>query len=87
MNDIRAHGVAGQDYKSALQELLQARDLPLPDYRVIGTVGPDHQKRFQVEVVVNGEPLGRAMGPSKKDAEQEAARRALEGLKDGERRA
>ncbi len=82
-DDIRAHGVAGQDYKSALQELLQARDLPLPDYRLVGTVGPDHQKRFQVEVVVNGEALGRATGPSKKEAEQEAARAALERLRTG----
>jgi ribonuclease-3 len=81
VRDIRAHGAAGQDYKSALQELLQARDLPLPDYRLIGTVGPDHQKRFQVEVVVNGESLGQAMGPSKKDAEQEAARAALDRLR------
>lgn len=81
LSEIRAHGVAGRDYKSALQELLQARDLPLPDYRLIGTVGPDHQKRFHVEVVVNGESLGQAMGPSKKDAEQEAARAALDRLR------
>jgi len=79
--EIRNHGVAGGDYKSALQELLQARDLPLPDYRLIGTVGPDHQKRFHVEVVVNGEALGEAFGASKKDAEQEAARAALERLR------
>jgi ribonuclease-3 len=78
--EIRNHGVAGGDYKSALQELLQARDLPLPDYRLIGTVGPDHQKRFHVEVVVNGEALGEAFGASKKDAEQEAARAALEAV-------
>jgi ribonuclease III len=79
--DVRQRGVAGQDYKSALQELLQARELPLPDYRLVGTVGPDHQKQFQVEVVVNGEPLGQATGPSKKEAEQEAARAALEKFK------
>jgi ribonuclease III len=79
--EIRNHGVAGGDYKSALQELLQARDLPLPDYRLVGTVGPDHQKKFHVEVVVNGESLGQAIGPSKKDAEQEAARAALERLR------
>jgi ribonuclease-3 len=79
--EIRNHGVAGGDYKSALQELLQARDLPLPDYRLVGTVGPDHQKKFHVEVVVNGEPLGEAIGASKKDAEQEAARAALERLR------
>jgi ribonuclease-3 len=80
LRDIGPHGVAGQDYKSALQELVQARELPLPEYRLIGTLGPDHQKRFQVEVVVKGEPLGQAIGPSKKDAEQEAARAALERL-------
>ncbi len=79
--DVRHRGVAGQDYKSALQELLQAREMPLPDYRLVGTVGPDHQKQFQVEVVVNGVPLGQATGPSKKEAEQEAARAALETFK------
>jgi ribonuclease-3 len=76
--DVRQRGVTGQDYKSALQELLQARELPLPDYRLVGTIGPDHQKQFQVEVLVNGQSLGEAMGPSKKEAEQEAARAALE---------
>src|SRR6476469_9041521 len=60
--EIRNHGVAGGDYKSALQELLQARDLPLPDYRLVGTVGPAHQHKIHVEVVVNGEPMGEAIG-------------------------
>jgi ribonuclease-3 len=73
-------GVGGEDYKSTLQELLQSRDLPLPEYRLVGTVGPDHQKRFHVAVVVNGEAVGEAIGPSKKEAEQEAARVALDGL-------
>ena len=81
VDEVRSHGVAGHDYKSALQELVQARDLPLPDYRLIGTVGPDHRKQFHVEVVVRGESLAQAIGPSKKDAEQEAARMALEGLR------
>jgi ribonuclease-3 len=76
--DVRDRGASGQDYKSALQELLQGRELPLPDYRLVGTIGPDHQKQFQVEVVVNGETLGQATGPSKKEAEQEAARVALD---------
>jgi ribonuclease III len=75
---VRRDGVAGQDYKSALQELLQSRDLPLPEYRLVGTVGPDHQKQFQVEVLVKGESVGQATGPSKKEAEQEAARVALQ---------
>src|SRR5712691_12197696 len=73
----RRHGVGGQDYKSGLQELVQARSQPLPEYRLIGTFGPDHEKRFEVEVLVAGESLARASGPSKKEAEQEAARLAL----------
>ena len=76
--EVRDRGAAGQDYKSALQELLQGREMPLPDYRLVGTIGPDHQKQFQVEVIVNGESLGQATGPSKKEAEQEAARVALD---------
>ena len=80
--EVRQHGVAGpQDYKSALQELLQGRELPLPEYRLVGTLGPDHRKLFQVEVVVNGEPLAESTGPSKKEAEQDAARAALDRLR------
>jgi ribonuclease III len=77
IDDARQHGVVAQDFKSGLQELVQARNRPLPEYRLIGTLGPDHQKRFEVEVVVGGESLARATGRSKKDAEQEAARLAL----------
>ena len=77
----RRDGLAAQDYKSALQELLQGRNRALPDYRVIGTLGPDHQKLFQVQVVVDGEPVAEATGSSKKEAEQEAARAALQKLR------
>jgi ribonuclease III len=77
VDDLRRHGVTGQDYKSALQELVQSDGRPLPEYRLVGTLGPDHQKVFDVEVVVAGESLARATGPSKKEAEQEAARLAL----------
>ena len=80
--EVQQHGIAGsQDYKSALQELLQAREQPLPEYRLVGTMGPDHRKLFQVEVVVNGEALAESTGPSKKEAEQDAARAALDKLK------
>src|SRR4051812_5346392 len=80
--EVRAHGVAGpQDYKSALQEFLQARDSALPEYCLVGTSGPDHLKQFQVEVRVNGEPVGQATAASKKEAEQEAARVALDKLR------
>jgi ribonuclease III len=81
LNQVHRHGVGGRDFKSALQELLQGRDLPLPEYRLVGAVGPDHQKQFQVELVVKGESIASAIGPSKKEAEQEAARAALEALK------
>ena len=69
-----------RDYKSALQERLQALGRPLPEYRVSGEAGPDHRKTFSVEVVVNGEVLGTATGRAKKEAEQEAARLALSKL-------
>jgi ribonuclease-3 len=69
-----------RDHKSALQERLQALGRPLPDYRVSGEAGPDHRKTFSVEVVVNGDVLGVATGRAKKEAEQEAARLALEKL-------
>jgi ribonuclease-3 len=69
--------VVGQDYKSALQEKLQALGRPLPEYRLAGEAGPDHRKMFSVEVVVSGEVLGTATGKAKKEAEQEAARLAL----------
>ena len=81
VDEVRREGVTGQDYKSALQELLQSRDLPLPDYRLVGTHGPDHRKLFEIEVGVRGEPLASATGASKKEAEQAAAKEALEKLR------
>ena len=65
------------DYKSALQEKLQALGRPLPEYRLSGSEGPDHRKTFSIDVVVGGEVLGSATGRAKKEAEQEAARLAL----------
>jgi ribonuclease-3 len=66
-----------EDWKSALQEWLQANGQGLPQYRLAAAEGPDHRKRFDVEVIVAGEVHGRAVGRSKKDAEQQAAREAL----------
>ena len=65
------------DYKSTLQERVQAMGLALPDYRLSGSEGPDHRKTFTIDVVINGEVLGSATGRAKKEAEQEAARLAL----------
>ena len=79
--EARRTGVSDRDYKSALQELLQSRELPLPEYRLVASIGPDHRKLFQVEVIVKGERIGDATGRSKKEAEQEAARAALEKLR------
>jgi ribonuclease-3 len=80
VDDVRRTGAAGGDHKSALQEYLQSNDEPLPEYRLAGTVGPDHRKLFQIQVVVRDQVLAEAIAPSKKEAEQEAARLALEKL-------
>lgn len=80
-------GAALGNYKSALQEHLQAAGAGAPVYRVKSESGPDHRKRFLVEVRLRaaegqpGEPLARGMGRTKKHAEQDAARRALERLR------
>jgi ribonuclease-3 len=64
------------DHKSELQESLQARGLPLPDYVVADEQGPAHQRVFVVDVRVAGEVVARGEGRTKKEAEQDAARRA-----------
>jgi ribonuclease-3 len=68
------------DYKSRLQELAQSRYQMAPVYRLAEEVGPDHDKRFTVEVVVKRRVMGRGTGRSKKLAETAAARAALEKL-------
>lgn len=68
------------DYKSRLQELMQSRYQSTPAYRLVEAVGPDHDKRFTVEVMAGDTVLGRGTGKSKKLAEAEAARSALERL-------
>lgn len=79
-------GAALGNYKSALQERLQAARSGTPVYRVKSESGPDHRKRFLVEVRIRtgvgepGQPLARGLGRTKKHAEQDAARRALEKL-------
>jgi ribonuclease-3 len=66
------------DYKSRLQHYCQAGRIELPEFMLVSTEGPDHQKRFEVEVWLRGGPAGRGWGSSKKEAEQNAARAALE---------
>ena len=79
LEEVARRGV-GVDYKSQLQELIQARGQPVPVYRVVATKGPDHDKRFTVEVGTDDMVLGKGSGKSKKAAEIEAARSALEKL-------
>ena len=73
-------GAFDRDWKTQLQEQAQARYRTSPRYRVVAEVGPDHSKTFEVEVELRGLVLGRGTGRSKKDAEQGAARVALEAL-------
>lgn len=72
--------ISESDRKSALQEYLQGRGEQPADYRLAGESGPDHQKRFLVEVWVKGERMASAEGSTKKEAEQKAARSTLEKL-------
>jgi ribonuclease-3 len=65
------------NYKSQLQELIQAKHQLTPTYQVIEAMGPDHDRKFTVEVKLGNTVLGRGSGKSKKSAEEEAARSAL----------
>jgi ribonuclease-3 len=66
------------DFKSRLQHYCQAERVELPTFTVVRSEGPDHQKEFEVEVALRGSAVGRGIGASKKEAEQNAARAALE---------
>jgi ribonuclease-3 len=72
--------VAEGDYKSRLQERIQAQLGLTPAYRVLGSFGPDHDKLFTVEVKAGERVLGQGSGKSKKVAEMAAARDALQAL-------
>ena len=74
---VKLHNV---DYKTALQEKVQQKKNQVLSYILVGEEGPDHDKRFCVEVQLNGKTIGSGSGTSKKRAEQDAARVALEGL-------
>ena len=70
----------GRDYKTALQELVQRNPGQSVLYRLVEEIGPDHARIFVMEVSVGGEPTGIGRGRSKKEAEQMAAKAALEKL-------
>ncbi len=69
-----------KDYKTLLQETVQKDSDKTPQYQVIEELGPDHNKKFVVEVELAGDKLGKGRGSSKKKAEQKAARKALKNL-------
>lgn len=70
-----------KDYKTNLQELVQSQGKSTPEYRTVEESGPDHLKVFTVQVMVGDDVLGSGAGKSKQDASQEAARVALERIK------
>ena len=75
--DLEHPGLPTEDHKSLLQEMLQARGDPVPEYELVAEEGPDHRRRFRVRCVVRGAALAEGEGFSKKQAQQEAARNAL----------
>ena len=78
--DREVEKARNRDHKTALQELVQRESGQVLQYRLIGSSGPDHAKVFTVEVDLNGSAVGRGEGHSKKEAEQNAARAAIEQL-------
>lgn len=68
------------DYKTSLQELVQAQFQTLPEYKVIKEYGPDHDKKFEIAVFVEGKQFGFGRGSSKKEAEQNSAKQAYRKL-------
>jgi ribonuclease-3 len=71
---------ADDNYKSMLLEYAQAKGLGIPRYVIVKEEGPDHDRTFTVEVVLNSEPRGSGAGRNKKEAEQAAASSALQSL-------
>ena len=79
--DVPERRLRNADYKTALQELVQQKKNQVITYELTGESGPDHDKHFAVRVLLNGEQIGTGEGTSKKRAEQDAARNALERMK------
>jgi ribonuclease-3 len=72
--------IATRDYKTELQEMVQRNRSNTLSYRLADERGPDHNKSFKVEALINNEPVGTGWGRSKKEAEQEAAGNAIKHL-------
>ena len=78
--NVPEHCLRNADYKTALQELIQQKKNQELTYQLTGESGPDHDKHFAVQVLLNGTVIGSGEGTSKKRAEQDAARNAMENL-------
>lgn len=78
--DVPVSKMHNTDYKTALQELIQQKKNQVLFYRLVGESGPDHDKTFTAQVLLNEEVIGEGSGSSKKRAEQDAARAALENI-------
>lgn len=76
--ELAEHGGAFKDYKTALQEIVQKNRQETLSYHLSGESGPDHDKRFNVQVLLNSNIFAEGSGKSKKEAEQMAAKHALE---------
>jgi len=72
-----------RDFKTTLQELTQSSFGTTPEYKVVASRGPDHLKEFEVAVLIEGKEYARAIGKSKKIAQQESAKVAIQLLKEG----
>ena len=83
MDDVGDSDRQLRDFKTALQEELQAQYRGRADYVLRSEEGPDHQKIFTVQVLIAGEPVAEGFGLTKKAAEQAAARQALERVSNG----
>lgn len=80
--DIDNMSVTQDNYKSLLLEFTQAHKLSVPDYVILSETGPDHDKTFSIEVRINDVSRGDGKAKNKKNAEQQAARKALQSLKE-----
>ena len=77
LTEVPVRQLRNTDYKTALQELVQQKKNQTLTYTLVGETGPDHDKRFMVQVALNGKVFGKGEGKSKKRAEQDAAKAAI----------
>ena len=79
--NVPVNKLQNADYKTALQELVQQKKNQVLCYQLVGESGPDHDKVFTAQVLLNNQIIGEGTGSSKKRAEQDAARVAMDRLK------